>query len=487
MSNLKKIVIIFFVFLIIITTLKFKSSKDNFISVDNFSLETLEKNEYKFKMAKEINKKWKVKNKDLILGLLELDKYVLENEDIYYVIHYEPIKDFKENLKINLSLKLDDFNYHYIDYKDKINYKDPLWIHEEKENHMPKASVFIDSKEKSCFLSYTNVFNIKKKGVREEDIDLSTSIEMNKGKIILSLPNKNNTIVEQWGIISKENLVNWDNKEITDLLKRMDLNRVRKWGYDGLYYKVPKSYYPSNSKSFWRNPAFHVGNKFLDYNERFLKDFSIISLYTALNTQNREGIWFSSPRSKWLYDDYNIDGPFYDTRFNTDAALFLIRGFRKFNDNLLLKGAINYGDFFIEYAKTHNFKTKSKGYLVWDYANKDFTKIPNHVSLNHLVNEMNFLYELFIDSDEKKYLNIALKLKLAIKDTAKDWIKENGDLHYAYLVNGGYGLKDYKLLTLKDLQYSQKLFKKVDGKVDNTFNLLIENKEKYLKEKKIIN
>ncbi|MTI68988.1 MAG: hypothetical protein FH751_01870 [Firmicutes bacterium] len=458
-------------------------------TTSDIDLETINIVKKQTKTTTKLTEIYKIKRNDISIGMLSLNKHVMNNFDIYYIIEYKPLINHKDNLEIILPIKLNEPNYHYLSYEGKINYNNSKWVNGKytKAFNLPKSSLILNDEKKSCFLSYASVYYTQDKKVRKEDYKLSKPLKIIDKGIVVSLPNIDNAIIEQWGIISEHPLIDWENKEVTKILKRMDLNRVRKWGKDGLYYKTPKSYYPTSENSYWLNPACHVGNKFIeDKGQRFFEDFSKISLVTASDTQNKKGIWYSTPRSKWLYKDYSIDGPFYDTRFNTDAALFLLKGFDKFKDKRFLHKAVKYGDFLLEYAEKHKYVTKNGGYLIWDYSNKNLSPIPNHVSLNHLITEMNFLYELYLRTEKIKYLDLGNKIKKAIRDTKNDWIREdNGDLHYAHLKDGSYGLQDYKILTLNDLKYSQKLIKSIDGKKDDCFKFLIQSKERYLKNSNI--
>src|SRR5690606_30292639 len=81
-----------------------------------------------------------------------------------------------------------------------------------------------------------------------------------------------------------------------------------------------------------------------------------------------------------------------------------------------------------------------------------------------------------------EYLQIAEKMRIAVQDSMYSWKKEeSGDLWYAYMPDGSYGLLDYPLLTLKDLRYSQELIEEIYGEKDPAFHYLIEVKEEYLR------
>ena len=112
--------------------------------------------------------------------------------------------------------------------------------------------------------------------------------------------------------------------------------------------------------------------------------------------------------------------------------------------------------------------------------------IKTHVSINHLVSEMNFIFEMYRSTAKYKYLQVAKSILTGIADTAEEWInKETGDLHYGYYGEGKYDVEDYTTLTLNDLRYAQLLISTLYSDEDPSIGMLIEIKEKYLTEKGI--
>ncbi|SHJ86947.1 hypothetical protein SAMN02745975_03095 [Geosporobacter subterraneus DSM 17957] len=422
--------------------------------------------------------------------------------DYYYFIRYNPIIDEDTPLQIKVSLKSKstEVTERHILYAFDQSKQQPIltipnstWSEPAKivsGYGLPKQAIFIDGQDFSMHLNMVNVYEHLGNGVRKERFDLTTPIQYlaDKGKqeFLISFPQVEGAEIEQWGIIGKEGMVNWGDEEQEKILLVANLDRVRKWTQGGVQYVTPETYHPYDPRAFWVVPAQHVGNKLLlEGNNRFSTNFALLSLQAALDTQTEGGYWISSPRSAWLYGDYGIDAGFYDTRFNTDAGLFLLYGYREFENEDYLQGAIKYGDFLIDYAKTHHHETKNGGYLVYDYTHGDDMNRGTETltSLNHLITEMNFLYELYKETNDNRYLDTAAKMRQAVKDTAPHWKKPDGDLWYAYLPDGSYGLQDYPLLTLKDLRYSQRLIKEVSGEVDEDFQYLIEVKENYLRVK----
>ncbi|OEH86717.1 hypothetical protein BHU72_00110 [Desulfuribacillus stibiiarsenatis] len=322
---------------------------------------------------------------------------------------------------------------------------------------------------------------------------------------------------EHWGMVSSDILVteiaSIGEAEVQDSnlpsslidIRVADLDRFRKFRWDGIYYEVPSSYEPYQPRSFWRVPAEHIGQRFIrsiheQLEERgseyaissYLETMMVLSMYHNIAQQNEGGFWITSPRSNWLFKDYGIDAGFYDTRFSTDAAVFLLEMYQQYGTEKALEAVNRYLDFLLAYAVEYSFETENSGLLVQDYFHPTTSHEPTHVSLNHLVAEMEFLllYHLatleneFTVAEERRaqILDIASRIRQAVHDTNMDWVKENNDLWYAYLPNGKYGLMDYPHLTRNDLRRCVKIIEEVWGEDDRIFRQLIHYKELYLKE-----
>lgn len=418
-------------------------------------------------------------------GVFTFDLYEIGNGDIYYCMRTEGMRAVPSSLNIELFLQTDSaYQYRYFTYprgRDNVSSVLEGPFDSKKTLLSLPYTTYIESDSFSMVASCVNAYKMLDNGVLKDLTDKSTVIELFEGKVTAALSIKKDRLTEHWGIFSKEQLLDFSDAEAVLTTKIADFSRFRKWSMTGQYYITPVSYKPQGSDCFYKNTAHHVGEKFLRTEGRYFEDMSIVALYVAVQDQTPEGIWPTGPESDWLSTDYGIKESFYDTRFNTDAGLFLIRGYRKWKDPVILATAEAYADYLIDFAMTHHYETKNGGYLIWDYTDKEFSLLPTHVSLNHLVTEMNFLYELYIDTDKPVYRLLAEKIKLAVDDTWSYWPKPNKDLWYAYMKDSTFGRDDYVNLTLKDLKYSQKLFEYIYGKTDPKFDYLIQSKESYLK------
>ena len=427
--------------------------------------------------ARKMTQHWQIRSRSVQIGELTLQQLALQNGDLYYFLRYEAVQDGPDQLTVKLPLDLSGSTYRFIHYPHGLNINSSQWSEPQAaEADLPVASVFLDKGHQSCFLSYINVYEQEANQVKKEHYEQGRALKPEKQELLLELPHKKNHRVEQWGLISRQPLVDWQQAPVRAALLVGDLNRVRKWTMEGALDITPDSYYPSSPQSFFINPACYPALQFMNSEgARFFEDMVLVALYATAGQQNKQGYWTVSTRSDWLFKDYGIPAGYYDTRWGTQAALLLLRGYKRYGEEMFLATAEKYGRFLLDFAQTHHFKTRRGGYLVWDYGHED-KKVPTHVSLNHLLTEMNFLYELYLLTGNTKYLQGAEKLRLGVKDSSRGWPRPGADLWYAYLPDGSYGLQDYPDLTLRDLRYSQYLIRKIHGAEDADLAYLIRMK-----------
>jgi len=435
-------------------------------------------------------------------------------------------------------LKIDDL--YQITYANIIDNTSSQWMPLQKSDFqapipgrsdalvLPKTAIFSSQMR----FGMVDVFTRLDANVIVENLDLSPTTLLTRRtggrKWIARLPlptsNTHLALTEHWGVLSSNQISPFTQGQdpiIAEDIRIADLNRFRKLRTDGIYYEVPSSYVPYAPRAYWRVPAEHIGQRFISsiknqqkrgqlVNNTYLETISIMSLNHSLPQQNDAGFWITEPKSMWLYDDYGIEAGFYDTRFSTDAALFIMDMYQFYKDaykkdlpylssdeaHQLMTSLSDYADFLLWYADNFSFVTKNGGLLLQDYFHPTLPHAPTHVSLNHLVTEMNFLlsYSLLIDRQNDAetisgssvtiqkypYLELASKIRTAVHDTGTHWIKENHDLWYAYMPDGTYGLLDYPRLTRNDLLISIDLLETIYGEKDIIFQELIRSKENYL-------
>lgn len=337
------------------------------------------------------------------------------------------------------------------------------------------------------FFSYSSIYEKGTNNIRKELYEKAENIQINSNGIKVTLPAAENSFSEQWGIISKTKLVDWDDATAVDAVKVGDLSRVRKWGGDGQYYFLPYGYAPYSANGFYRNSANHIGNKYLGIEGRFFENYAYVTIDTLIKTQNSDGFWGTDPMAVGLYENYKVGAGFFDTRWDTEAALSLLRGYRRFNEPQFLRAANKFAEFYCDFAVSNAYQTKNQGILVYDYGFDATPGIKTHVSLNHLVNEMNFLFEMYFSTAKYEYLQVAKRILTGISDTAEEWVnKETGDLFYGYYGDGKYDVEDYPTLTLDDLRYAQVLITTLYSNEDPSIKMLTRIKEEYLTGKGIV-
>ncbi|NLX63500.1 MAG: hypothetical protein GX022_01790 [Clostridiaceae bacterium] len=464
------------------------------IETSGMELKLIEKYERYNEKADEIRETYAIKIRDSIIGYLLYDSYILSNGDLYYYLKYEPEGFNLRSISIMLPFIFDEFDLRTIEYpegldqtKSVIRAYEGLSSDDDLLSTLEPGSVYIDSVSLNGFFSYSSIYETGANKIRKELYDKAKNIQITGDGVKVTLPAAENAFSEQWGIISKEKLVDWDDETAVEAVKTGDLSRVRKWGGDGQYYFLPYGYAPYSSNGFYRNSANHIGNKYLGIEGRFFEDYAYITIDTLTKTQNSEGYWGTDPMAVGLYDNYKVGAGFFDTRWDTEAALSLLRGYRKFNEPLFLKAANKYAEFYCDFAVSNAYVTENQGLLVYDYGFNATPGIKTHVSLNHLVNEMNFLLEMYNSTAKSKYLQMAKRILTGISDTAEEWINhETGDLFYGYYGDGKYDVEDYPTLTLDDLRYAQVLLTTLYSTEDTSIKMLIKVKEEYLARKGIV-
>ncbi len=463
---------------------------------------SLDRQEKEYKFMSETIYTYQLKEDDEKVGTLSLTLRQIEEKDVIYYLKYEydkPVSDLRAVItSINESARTGrngatKIKGHLIKYGSVVTNQNSSWgtfdLSYTHGENLPLNAVFLDSPTHHLRLGLVDVFKPLKNQVRQEHIEKSLPIEVSRVETDLNytiiFPREPGYFVENWGILGSSPLIDWTDQLAVNAAKTGDLVRYRKLSTDGIYYLTPWNYYPSEKDAFWLNPAstYHVAGMFSRYDSgSYFRDIAIVSMYSAIETQTKDHYWVSTPRSDWLYQDYGIPSGFYDTRFNTDVATYLLDMYEKTGEKLALEAAENYATWLRSYVKDQGIPTSGGGMLVPDYFKKGYKHKKTNVSLNHLVAEMNFLYKLYLTNNDFANFKIAELIRRGVRDTGRNWIRDDGNLHYAYLGDGKYGMQDYPLLTLNDLRLGQELIMKTgkDGKPDAVFEMLIKAKENYL-------
>lgn len=434
---------------------------------------------------------WRVVKAGRVWGTLTVAQYAVRNGDYVYLLRYEPAWTGSTPLAVHLTLagSVKPFTERHTEYSGTIDTSTAVWKPPQPvKGALPKYTAFVENADYSLWVSLANVYRPLANQTMEERYEKVRPIQVQQAgtatTLVITFPQEKGYRGEQWSVVSTRSLVDWNHPTAPSTARIADLNRARKFSFDGVYYRTPTSYVPYTPNNFYRNPAFHVGQAFLNASGgRLFETFGLVLLATAVETQTKDGFWPVSTRSEWLYNDYGIDAGYYDTRWSTDAARFLLSGYERYKDPAMLEAAKRYGEYFLRFAQANHFPTSATGLLVCDYGHPTKPHRKTHVSLNHHLAEMNFLYELYLVTKDKRYLSFAERMRQGVKDTAPEWRRADGDLHYAYLPDGTYGMQDYPTLTLNDLKDSQRLIERVTGQPDPDVQQLIEWKTEFARKK----
>ncbi|MDT3700423.1 MAG: hypothetical protein RO469_13505 [Thermincola sp.] len=362
----------------------FENGKKISLSASGYDFKRLYTGEKQYQLMDKQWFKWEVSKNRKTIGYITITQDAVYNGDFYYLARYEPLTDSKQPFILNITLSgsTSPFYENHAEYPKGIDMTESVWQGRQSARaHLSKYTAVVENKQYSMWMSLAYVYRQRERGVLEELYNKVLPIRNdNRGNFSIYFPQHKGTVSEQWSVVSASPLIDWNHKLAQTNLRMADLNRARKWSEDGMYFITPTTYVPYAPNFFWRIPAQYVGELFIrSEGARVFETFGIVSMYTAVNTLNKDGYWASTPRSTMLYDDYKIDGGFYDTRFNTDTALFMIRAYNKFKDQDALNVAKTYGGFLINYMKTHSFKTKNGGLLVCDYGNFETPLIKTHM------------------------------------------------------------------------------------------------------------
>lgn len=406
---------------------------------------------------------------------------VFENGDTYSItrIYFKE----KSETRYTTSLKIEG-NTIAIRY---LNPKTKEWVNTSNLSNLMYTTLFIDTDTSSYVVSvpavYKNDFKNNTLTVLSEKEEM-VKIEKSNGYYTLSMsfPKDPDVIGEFWTVSSSSRLVDWSLQKSFDDLIAHDLSNERRWSYDGYYFVTPSNYVPGGEGILYRHPSNYTGSSWVKYSSNNLsKNLGYVMTETCMQNQNSYGYWETGPKSLWLETDFNIKESFYDTRFNTDFAVSLLYAYQNYNNKEFLISALKYAEFFIEHANKNSYKVDGGGILVQDYAYHKGTYEANHVSLNHQLAEINFLYRLYIITKEQTYFDLAEEMLLGIENTRNKWVLSDSNLKYALMYNKTTNeMVDYPYLTYNDLYETKSILKTYFNKTNDTVEFLMAAKKQWM-------
>lgn len=376
----------------------------------------------------------------------------------------------------------------------EIRYVDPetnKWVMTSNLENVIRQTLFVDTDLAHYIVSvpgvYTNKFENNTLEYRPEFENKINIVKTPTGySFEYTFPVNPEVIGEIWYLSSGKPLADWNNGTHFDSLNQ-DFAIARRISWDGYYFPTPSNYTPYSETMLYRQPSNYSGSSLTRYGS-FLAAFDLgyVTTYLCMQNQNASGYWATGPKSGWLAGDFNIGAGFYDTRFNTDFAENLLYAYKRYNNDEFLFAVTKYAEYFIEHANTKSYKTKNNGLLVQDYG-YDYDHTDTHVSLNHQLAELNFLYQLYQVTRENKYKDLADQMLVAIEDTQDQWVLANNNLNYAvYYLAGTNPMVDYPYLTYNDLLNTKALYKSIYGKENSTIEYLIKSKKQWMDENNVV-
>ncbi len=404
--------------------------------------------------------------------------FAFDSGDIYTIKRYTFGANSDQRLTDSLTIAGSSVEIRYLN--------DDGWYMSANPENTDKKTMFIDTDKASVMISvpavYTNNFQYNTLRYNP-DMEEKAEITLNPDDTVTiswSFPKNTGFVGEIWYLCSQNKLADWNNGNHFAALAQ-DLAEERRFSWDGYYFPIPANYIPNGDNMLYRQPSDYTGASFVKYGDfPAAFDMGFVMTYTCMLNQNEKGYWATVPKSGWLSEDFNIGGGFYDTRFNTDFAESLLNAYKRYNNDEFLFAACKYAEYFNEHANTESYSTQNGGLLVQDYG-YDYDHIDTHVSLNHQLAELNYLYKLYQITREDSYRFLADKMLTAIDDTKNQWVLANNNLNYAlYYMAGTNPMVDYPYLTYNDLFETQELYTAIYGKEDETVKYLMSCKLEWM-------
>jgi hypothetical protein len=284
---------------------------------------------------------------------------------------------------------------------------------------------------------------------------------------------------ESWYLMSHTSL--FKNEDAFRMAQNIGIDEYKWLTPTDLIAKGVDTIFPKPEIGFVRSLVRQSAKKsiiaFEDIHNRFFENMNWNSFVQLEQIRDRDGLWYSNYTSTWLESTYGIRTHYVDSRHNDNLFRAQDRraknlGITEYKNNYKV-----YADFLCnKMEEGFVIKTENGKFLVDYYSDEGLT----HVSLNHALSLMNYLYYSYQKSSDKKYLKAADQMYQALKDTGDAWMNPEGNLYYQLNVDGTYQSNDYKLVTYYDLLYTRKLFQEIKGETSPIVEKLIDKKINYL-------
>ncbi len=404
--------------------------------------------------------------------------------NVYAITRFRFNKNSEERLEQTIEIPGSQIQIRYIDNDTS------RWYMSSDIKNTEKQTLFIDTDQAHYIISLPSVYSNKfENGTLEAKPELEEKINIEKSEsgytLKYSYPVDTSLIGEIWYLKSDKALVDWTKSEQFKVLHQ-DLSVTRRISWDGYYFPTPDTYTPYSETMFYRQPSDYPGAAFTkDATFPAAYDLGYVFTYTCMQNQDATGFWPTPPKSGWLAKDFNIGANFYDTRFNTDFGENLLYAYKRYNNSKFLYAAVRYCEYFIHHAENYGYETQNKGVLVQDYG-YHFTHTNTHVSLNHQLAELIFLYKVYQITHEVRYKELADKMLQGVIDTQSQWVLPSGNLNYAlFYTSDTNTMVDYPFLTYNDLKHTKEIYYEIYKKEVSTIEYLMNCKMQWMIENNV--
>ncbi|WP_100333135.1 hypothetical protein [Bacillus alkalisoli] len=437
-----------------------------------------------------ISSKWKQ------VGTATITLRIVPNGDVFHFIHL--VSSGRNEIALHVKQPFEANRYTFYDFGEHFEEND---IHDPKvgtdpatnsigylefqENDYVSGSVFLGREYEFRSLTHTyeekNLTSYIKEFIAEKkQFEMSVNEKEHYLNVITSAKDSES---EMWYVVSGEALFSTQE----DLARAEEIGKDEfKWlTPSAVYNKGPWSIRPETKMGFLRSLVRTSSRQSLlaleETDSRFFESINWNAFLMLNEIRNPDGLWYTNYTSTWLERNYGIPTNYVDSRhndniFRAQERRALLLGITGFEDDYKI-----YADFLVKQFNDNKIMKTSDGAFIVDYFSEYSDDLP-HVSLNHALSIMNYLYFSYKKSRNEQYLNVADEILQAIIDTNVEWITEDGDLYYQRNHDGTYEGGDYPRVTYYDLLYTRTLLKEIKDVSVIEIDNLIKTKEAFLRD-----